>query len=101
MKQRWVRLRVAGVANVVGVVATSPRIGRVDSTSAFETIINAIAAADCIGSCCLLLLLVVPAAVGDLEEFRPCGAALGSEKPCCHTCLKCVFSMKNVIWAFV
>jgi hypothetical protein len=36
MKQRWVRLRVAGVANVVGVVATSPRIGRVDSTSALE-----------------------------------------------------------------
>jgi hypothetical protein len=36
MKQRWVRLRVAGVTSVVGVVATSPRIGRVDSTRAFE-----------------------------------------------------------------
>jgi hypothetical protein len=38
MKQRWVRLRVAGVASVVGVVATCPCIGRVDSTCAFETI---------------------------------------------------------------
>jgi hypothetical protein len=59
------------VASVVGLVATSPRIGRVDSTSAFQNdrtmqLLRLIASANAACGCCLLL---VPAAVWTWKNF--------------------------------
>jgi hypothetical protein len=88
------------MVSVVGVVVILPRIGRVNSTSAFDIdytlrLCGLIAPAVALCCCCCLLLLL-PAAVGDLEKITLGTAVLGS-KPCGHTCLKCFFSFDTLI----